>query len=528
MSRTLFIVALLFLLPSISHAVFVPVETFDFNTYSTADLNSQFGWSAPSTVDVVASSCFTTKCVRTTTSGSTISTNNLPHNLASNYSVVTISAKMKWEKTTGSNTQSFVLGVANSNIGGNDICAAGFRQSSPSINQPKWSIHSSLVAGTNSATLDFTQADLVWNDILIEIDFASGVCGIWVNGNFVASVLLGYSPSSYLLGTDTFYISTGNAGTGKQKYVDTITILGDDGTAPPLPDVLFGGYGTTTQIIKLNAPANNMQGATSSVHMSFDYMVGSDVIPSHAGVEVVRYLPNGFTYAPIEETVVASGLSTFSESFEPDFNWSPYNQFFRWRAYLRDSNNNRLANSEWRYFTTSTTTPVADPNSTPAWEVWYDYGSSTIDSNTGYINDAYDRCDSFDDNIGNDLFAKPLCRLIVFLFVPVNSYTLGDELLAEAKARVPFSYVAAVTDTVTAARSEYYTDEATFPEFVLDTGTSSAIDIQIVVLSKSSIESIVGTDVIPQFRVIIQYFLWILFMTYAFFVALREVQRLTK
>jgi len=499
-----------------SSIIVAVVEAFIFLTYCLMS-----GWSANTTFDVVSSGCVVgSKCLFNDSSSARSATKSLSADLYTTYEEISFSFSAALETPTFVDNNQVAVAILDADS--TNLCYARLGQTT-GPNTTHWLLQS----GSNFVQVPATYINGTWVQFDVFIDKSESTCVLYINDSFVGSINL--DVSGFTPGNSILRITTAGNTTAREKWVDNIVIYADDGAPDPLPDVIFGGLGTTTQIAQLNYPANNMQGATSSVAISFDYIVGTNIVPSHAGVEIVRYLPSGFTYAPIEEAVTASGRSTFTDTFEPDFTWSPYNQYFRWRAYLRDSNNNRISTSEWRYFTTSTTTPVADPNSTPAWEHWYDYSSTTpTQSDIGYINDAYDRCDEFDDNLGTIFIAQPICKFIVFLFVPQNSYSLGEQLLDDAKGRVPFSYVAAVTDTVTLARSEYYTEDATFPGFVLDTGTSSAIDIQFAVLSKENIEAIAGDDTIPQFRIIMQYALWLLFMSYAFFVGVHEIRRLTR
>lgn len=375
--------------------------------------------------------------------------------------------------------------------------------------------------GGTSGSAPISLLQNVWHDL--EFAYRTHSSGNWEFQVCADDACSDWSLSTIpaVASTTVGFTGTGGGTGASEIWIDNFLLQTD--LAPDFPDYLFGFTGTTTAITQLNYPPNNMLGATTTVSFSFDYLIGSDWVPTHVGVEWDRYFPNGYTGVPIEEEVVSSGASTFTGDISID---GVGDDFYRWRGYLRDSNGQKRVTSEWRHFTSSTTTYPSDPLSTPAWEVWYEYSSTTVSSTDSTVNLAYSRCEEFDDNILG-FVSTPICKFFVFLVVPQNASTMIDGLKSNLFSRVPFSYVASVTDTVTSARSEYYSSEATFPDFVINTGTSSAIDIEFAVLSKTNIEELAGENTIPQFRIIMEYFLWLSFIAYAFFFAINELKRLT-
>lgn len=381
-----------------------------------------------------------------------------------------------------------------------------------------WSVN----YGSVSETAPVSLSTATWHNL--ELFYRTHASGNWEFSVCANDACSPFELSNVTAVSDPILVGFTNTGGGtgaSQNLADNFFMATD--LAPDFPDYIFGFTGTTTAITQLNYPPNNMLGATTTVSFSFDYLVGSDFVPAYAGVEWHRYLPNPYVGLPVEEAVTASGLSTFTGEITIDAN---DDDFYRWRGYLRDENGQKRVISEWRYFTNSTTTYPSDPLSSPAWEVWYEYSSTTVSSTDSTINLAYSRCEEFDDNIFG-FVSIPICKFFVFLVVPQNASTMIDGLKSNLFSRVPFSYVASVTDTVTSARSEYYSSEATFPDFVINTGTSSAIDIEFAVLSKTNIEELAGENTIPQFRIIMEYFLWLSFIAYAFFFAINELKRLT-
>jgi len=85
---------------------------------------------------------------------------------------------------------------------------------------------------------------------------------------------------------------------------------------------------TNTRIIRLNNPTSNEEGLTNPITFNFDYYYNSTIGGyATSGVKVIDILSN-FQYTPVEEAIITSGQTTFTEQMtlnsDSCYSWQPY------------------------------------------------------------------------------------------------------------------------------------------------------------------------------------------------------------
>jgi len=136
--------------------------------------------------------------------------------------------------------------------------------------------------------------------------------------------------------------------------------------------------GTTTRILRKNAPSDNYNSTDDTVVFDFDYYNGTNNVPyTYAGV-AISDLTNKIEYGGnYENAIVVSGEASYTQSID-----LPLNAFYTWRPYLRTASSTSVIYGTYSNFylgaplqsqaptirqgfgTTSTTSLVAFPSST--------------------------------------------------------------------------------------------------------------------------------------------------------------------
>lgn len=225
--------------------------------------------------------------------------------------------------------------------------------------------------------------------------------------------------------------------------------------------------GVNTRIVSQNNPTNGELTPSSVVEFSFDYFMNDTETPniSIAGVDV-RDLTSGFEYAPVEEDIIASGLSTYAELYN-----LTEEHLHMWRPYLRNASSTQIIYGAWYTF------DVVDYSS-PFEEIPTEYGNATSTVAVG----------------------------IVGRFLGQQGYLAS---------KFPFAFFYDIASVFGSQNDEAV--EGNFPTLTIDMSSSSLPLGSMTLFSSSTISQYAGSTNIQIFRTLMASALWIAFATMVFF-----------
>jgi hypothetical protein len=224
---------------------------------------------------------------------------------------------------------------------------------------------------------------------------------------------------------------------------------------------------TTTEIISQNSPSNGSTTGSDVVTFDFDYFYNDTTHPNItiAGVEI-RDFTDGVEYIPLEESIVASGESNFSEST----NLTSGN-LHGWRPYLRNPSGTEWIRGSWYSFDVETMSGEWSP-------LEGDFGSTSTST-------------------------------ILARFFNM------DSKLAE---KWPFAYLYDINSAIQNAPAD--SDE--FPTLTIATATSSSLNISATLLSEEGVDTFVPENIRLLFRGFIAIGLWLAFISMIWFTVKRQ------
>lgn len=238
---------------------------------------------------------------------------------------------------------------------------------------------------------------------------------------------------------------------GSQDAYPAMRIYGID------PDNPFPG-GFQTRIISQIQPLNGALTADDVVQFEFTYFVNDtdEQLITHAGVDI-RDLTTGFEYIPLEDEVIASGQSTFSQIAGLE-----EAHYHMWRPYLRNASSTRIIYGSWRSFDVVS-------YSAPFEQIPTDGSPSATSTMFGAL-------------FGMQGYLASRFPIAYFYDVAGIVATIDDEMA-----------------------------ETNFPTLTLHTGSSTMPMGDLVFLSKDTVEMFAGDTTVTLFRTLMGAFLWIVF-----------------
>jgi len=216
-------VVVFFLFPYTTYA-YTTIATMDFEDYSIGDLNGQFTWTAPSTLDIISSSeCNDAvgKCAKVDNL-SVSNTGRYSFSNATGTSITTIDVfyylKISNVSTSNSNNSSLIVEDI---VSGDTLCLLGFKQNNGRSSATQSDILlDSRSTGEVVASSSVTTSN--WLQFRMQIDVENRTCKGFAGGVYIGQV--NFHTDTVITGN--YELQLASFGTGSaSKWYDDITIL---------------------------------------------------------------------------------------------------------------------------------------------------------------------------------------------------------------------------------------------------------------------------------------------------------------
>lgn len=203
-----------------------------------------------------------------------------------------------------------------------------------------------------------------------------------------------------------------------------------------------GSSNINTGIRTVYSPVNGGLESDTLVTFDFDYWMNDAQTPTITTVGVeVRDITGSFQYVPVEEEIIASGLSNYEHDLEV-----ATGHLHMWRPYMRNATSTQFIYGQWRNFdvvTRSASSSEYGYDSDGFFGGGFPFGSVGTSSIIGVNGFCESRFGADSGSLLGRTFGYGICSGFAFLFIPsqgtLNKFAGLPDLM---RTRFPFSYIA--------------------------------------------------------------------------------------